>query len=72
MSNDKPSQKDAAGAAQSARKRVTSALGLDELMQVTNPRNWLALSGLLIAVAAIIVWSFLGSLPRAVTGSGLL
>ena len=72
MSNDKPSQKDAAGAAQSTRKRVTSALGLDELMQVTNPRNWLALTGLLIAVAAIIVWSFLGSLPRAVTGSGLL
>lgn len=72
MSNDKPPAVDSTGGAQGARKRVTAALGLDQLMQVTNPRNWLALLALLIAVLGILVWSFLGRLPLAVSGSGLL
>lgn len=55
-----------------ALERLSSPERLDELMQVTRPRAWLALVALALIVAAAVVWSFVGELSSRVTGQGIL
>jgi hypothetical protein len=45
---------------------------LDEMMQVTSPRSWLALVGLCLVLLAALAWGLYGSVPNVVTGQGVL
>ncbi len=52
--------------------RLSSPEQLDQLMQVTSPRAWLAIFGLFIVLAAIVAWGILGRIPVTVDGEGIL
>lgn len=56
----------------SALERLSSPEQLDLLMQVTSPRAWLILLGLVVILAAVIVWGFTGSIATTVAGEGIL
>lgn len=45
---------------------------LDELMRVTKPRAWLGAAALALAVAALLVWSFVGSVPQTESARGVI
>ena len=45
---------------------------LDTPVGLTRPRSWLALVALALVVAAGIGWAYAGSVPRTVTGEGVL
>jgi biotin carboxyl carrier protein len=45
---------------------------LDQVMRVTSPRSWLALAGFAAVVLAAVLWGFLGTVPRTVSGQGIL
>lgn len=55
-----------------ALERLSSPEQLDQLLQVTNPQGWLALSALLALIVAALVWGFLGSIPTEAAGRGIL
>jgi hypothetical protein len=55
-----------------ALEKASSLDQLDQLMQVTSPRGWLALLGLLSVIAVVLAWGFLGTIPITQTGSGVL
>jgi hypothetical protein len=42
------------------------------LLKVTSSRGWLALLGLVILLAAVVVWSIFGSIPSTIKGEGIL
>lgn len=52
--------------------RLSSPDQLDELMQTTNARGWIALSALWLLLAVAVGWGFLGELTERVMGSGIL
>jgi HlyD family secretion protein len=53
-------------------ERLSSPEQLDQLVQVTDPRGWLALIGLGSLVLAGLGWGVYGSIPTAATGEGIL
>lgn len=53
-------------------QRLSSPEQLDQLMQVTHPRGWIALAALGGILATAIIWSFAGSIPTKVQGQGIL
>ncbi len=55
-----------------ALERLSSPEQLDQMVQVTNPRGWLALAGLGALIAAALVWGFWGSIPTEALGEGIL
>jgi multidrug efflux pump subunit AcrA (membrane-fusion protein) len=55
-----------------ALERLSSPEQLDQLMQVTTPRGWLAMLGLGALLLAAIVWGVFGSVPTTVDGQGIL
>jgi HlyD family secretion protein len=55
-----------------ALERLSSPEQLDQLMQVTNPQGWLALTGLCALLAAALLWGLFGSVPTETTGEGIL
>lgn len=55
-----------------ALERLSSPEQLDLVMQVTNPRSWIALAGLGLLLTAAVVWGFVGSVPTKVMASGVL
>jgi len=55
-----------------ALERLSSPEQLDQLVQVTNPRGWLALGTLGALLLAAIGWGIWGSIPTEATGSGIL
>jgi len=55
-----------------ALERLSSPEQLDQLMQVTNPRGWLALAAIGALLLAVVVWSFTGSIPTEAVGEGIL
>ena len=55
-----------------ALERLSSPEQLDQLMQVTDPRGWLALGALIMLLAAAGLWGFLGSIPTEAVGEGIL
>ena len=57
---------------QAALEKSSSPERLDSLMQVTTTKGWIALIGLIVAIAGAIVWGVLGSAPDNVEGAGIL
>ncbi len=53
-------------------ERLSSPEQLDQLMQVTNPRGWLALGALVLLILIASVWSVFGSIPTEASGEGIL
>jgi HlyD family secretion protein len=52
--------------------RLSSPEELDQLMQVTNPRAWLALMALGLLLFAAVLWSIFGVIPTRISGKGIL
>jgi len=55
-----------------ALERLSSPEQLDQLVQVTDPRGWLALTGLGALLLAAIGWGIWGSIPTESQGEGIL
>jgi HlyD family secretion protein len=55
-----------------ALERLSSPEQLDQLLQVTNPRGWLALGALGALLLAALTWAVLGSIPTEAAGEGIL
>ncbi|HLY28532.1 MAG TPA: NHLP bacteriocin system secretion protein [Aggregatilineales bacterium] len=55
-----------------ALERLSSPEQLDQLMQVTTPRGWLAMIGLAVLLLVALVWGIFGSIPTTVSGQGIL
>jgi HlyD family secretion protein len=55
-----------------ALERLSSPEQLDLMMEVTNPRSWIALSGLALLLTVAVIWGFLGSVPTKVQAQGVL
>lgn len=55
-----------------ALERLSSPEQLDQLVQVTDPRGWLALTGLGALLLAAIGWGIWGSIPTEARGEGIL
>jgi HlyD family secretion protein len=53
-------------------ERLSSPERLDQLMQVVNPRDWLALTTLGFFIFLALLWSIFGRIPITVTGQGVL
>jgi multidrug resistance efflux pump len=45
---------------------------LDQLSGLAHPWTWLGVAALALAVAALVIWSFAGTIPRTVNGTGVL
>jgi HlyD family secretion protein len=52
--------------------RLSSPEQLDQLMQVTNPRGWIALAGYGAMIAGAVVWGITGRVSDQVHGQGIL
>jgi HlyD family secretion protein len=52
--------------------RLSSPEQLDQVMQVTNPRGWLALAAVAVLLVLGIGWGIWGSLAEKVAGGGIL
>jgi HlyD family secretion protein len=57
---------------QAALDRLSSPEQLDRLMHVINPQGWVALLGLCLVLAFVLVWSIFGRLPTTIAGTGIL
>lgn len=55
-----------------ALERLSSPEQLDQLLNVTTPKGWLALAGVAIILVAMIAWGILGEVPITVNGTGIL
>lgn len=55
-----------------ALERLSSPEQLDQLMQVTDPKGWLALGALGVLLAASLAWGVFGSIPTEARGEGIL
>lgn len=55
-----------------ALERLSSPEQLDQLVQVTDPRGWLALTGLGALLLAALGWGIWGSVPSEARGEGIL
>lgn len=52
--------------------RLASPEQLDQLMQVTTPKGWVALLALSVLLLTAIVWGCVGRIPEVVHGQGIL
>jgi hypothetical protein len=52
--------------------RLSSPEELDQLMQVTTPKGWLALLGLVGLILVALMWGVLGHIPTIAQGQGVL
>ena len=57
---------------QTSIERLSSPEQLDQLMQVTTSKSWIALTALTGLLVAAIVWGVLGHIPTRVQGTGVL
>lgn len=55
-----------------ALERLSSPEQLDQLMEVTSPRGWLALVALGALLLVALTWGIFGSIPSKATGEGIL
>ena len=52
--------------------KLSSPEQLDSLMQVTTPKGWIALIGLIVLILAGLVWGIFGRTAERVSGAGIL
>ena len=52
--------------------RLSSPEQLDELMEVTTSKAWMALATMAVLILLLLVWSFTGSLPTKIHATGIL
>lgn len=57
---------------QSALDRLATPEELDNLIQVTNRKSWIALFGLATVVVVAVIWGFLGAIPSVMQARGVL
>jgi len=55
-----------------ALERLSSSDELDQLLELTPPREWLALGSIGVALAGALLWALLGSVTDRVSGEGFL
>jgi HlyD family secretion protein len=55
-----------------ALERIASPEQLDRLVSVADARSWVALAGLLVGLAFLLVWGIFGSIPTNVPAKGIL
>lgn len=55
-----------------ALERLSSPEQLDQLMQVTDPKGWMALCALCTLLASALAWGVWGAIPTEATGEGIL
>ncbi len=55
-----------------ALERLSSPEQIDQLLEVTTPRGWLALGALGALLAAGLVWGLVGSIPTLAAGEGIM
>jgi HlyD family secretion protein len=55
-----------------ALERLSSPEQLDQLMQVTDPKGWLALGALGVLLLTSVTWGVFGSIPTQARGEGIL
>jgi HlyD family secretion protein len=53
-------------------ERLSSPEQLDQMVQVTDPKGWLALAGIGLLLLAAIAWGIFGSIPTEAQGTGIL
>ncbi|HEY4591221.1 MAG TPA: NHLP bacteriocin system secretion protein [Thermoanaerobaculia bacterium] len=53
-------------------ERLSSPEQLDQMVQVTDPRGWIALAGLGALLLAAVAWGVWGSIPTEAQGDGIL
>jgi HlyD family secretion protein len=53
-------------------ERMSSPEQLDVLLRVTSPKGWWALGALGLVLAAVVVWSIVGTITTTVDGQGVL
>jgi HlyD family secretion protein len=53
-------------------ERLSSPEQLDQMVQVTDPKGWLALAGLGALLLATVGWGIWGSIPTEASGTGIL
>jgi HlyD family secretion protein len=53
-------------------ERLSSPEQLDQMVQVTDPKGWLALAGIGALLLAAIGWGIFGSIPTEAQGTGIL
>jgi HlyD family secretion protein len=55
-----------------ALQKMSSPEQLDQLLKVAIPRRWIGLVGLLLIIAAVVVWSASATVPTTLKGPGFL
>lgn len=55
-----------------ALERLSSPEELDRLVRVTRPRTWIALGGLLLVIAAVLLWATLTTITTTASGVGFV
>jgi len=55
-----------------ALERLSSPEQLDQLMQVTDPKGWLALGAMGVLLLTSLAWGVFGSIPTEASGEGIL
>ncbi|MEM1202143.1 MAG: NHLP bacteriocin system secretion protein [Acidobacteriota bacterium] len=55
-----------------ALERLSSPEQLDQLMQVTSPRGWIALAAMIALLLLAVGWGIFGSIPTSAQGEGIL
>ncbi|MEO1365639.1 MAG: NHLP bacteriocin system secretion protein, partial [Acidobacteriota bacterium] len=53
-------------------ERLRSPEQLDQLMQATSPKGWIALLALIGLLGVALFWGFFGSIPTTAAGQGIL
>ncbi len=53
-------------------ERLSSPEQLDQMMEVTTPKGWIALITVGVILLAALIWGFAGNLPSKVEGQGIL
>ena len=53
-------------------KKLSSPEQLDQLIRLTSPKAWLAMVAIWLIILVFIIWSFVGSIPAKLEGTGIL
>lgn len=52
--------------------RMQSPEKIDEYIRVSTPKAWILVAALVLIVAGVVVWGFVGSIPKTITANGAI